>query len=180
MKFYLLAGVVSLTPALIQAADPPIDIKPGLWDITTTLQMSGAPPIPNLDRMAPEQRARIEGMMKNMMGGPRTSTVKSCVTRESIDKAIARASSNGKNECSPKITHMNASVVDLRLDCADSNSQLKSTGDVTIEREDSEHIKGNGDIKTSAANGRTMDTKWSMTGRFVSADCGSVKPSGDQ
>jgi hypothetical protein len=31
-------------------------------------------------------------------------------------------------------------------------------------------------MKTSGANGRTMDMKWSMTGTFVSADCGNVKP----
>src|SRR5438128_510676 len=60
------------------AADQ-FDIKPGLWDITTSMQLSGMPPIPNFDKMTPEQQARVAGAMQNMSG--RAHTTKSCVTR---------------------------------------------------------------------------------------------------
>jgi hypothetical protein len=178
LRSCILLGVLILTPAVFQAADQPFDVKLGLWDFATTVQMSGAPPIPNLDKMPPEQRARIESAMKGMMGSPRTTNVKSCVTKAGIDEAIARANSNNGNKCDPKITSMTASKVELHMDCSDTQ-QMKSTGEITIERESSDRIKGNGSIKT-VSNGRSMDTKWTMTGTFVSSDCGDLKPSGNQ
>ena len=157
------------------AADPVFDVKPGLWDITNTMQMSGMPPIPNLDKMPAEQRARIEGAMKNMAGSPQTTNVKSCVTREGIEKAIARANSNQGNACSTKLVSSSASKVEIHVDCTQEKNNVKSSGDMTVERRDSEHIAGTGALK-STMNGRDMDMKWSMTGAFVSSDCGNVKP----
>jgi hypothetical protein len=172
----LLAMAVALS-ATCWAADPVFDVKPGLWDINNTIQMSGMPPIPNLDQMSPEQRARIEGAMKNMSAAPHTTTVKSCVTKEGIEKALARASSNGKDACSPKLMNMSASKVTMHIDCT-RESGMKTNGDITIVRQSADHFTGTGSMKSSSANGRTMDIKWSMTGTFVSSDCGSVKPSG--
>jgi hypothetical protein len=181
LRSCILPGLLLLlTPAVFQAADQPFDVKLGLWDFATTLQMSGAPPIPNLDKMPPEQRARIEGAMKGMMGGPTTTNVKSCVTRDGIDKAIAKANSNERNKCDPRITSMTASKIEAHFECTDAQQQMKSTGDVTIEREASDRVKGNGAFKTAGPNGRAMDMKWTMTGTFVSADCGDLKPSGKQ
>ena len=156
------------------AADT-FDIKPGLWDIATTIQMSGLPPIPNLDKMTPEQRARIEGAMKNMAGG-QTNTTKSCVTKEGIEKAIAQASSRDNNQCKPKLVSLTSSKVQLHIECAQEKGEMKSNGDMTIERRDAEHFTGTGAIKSTGANGRAMDMKWSMNGTFVSSDCGTVKP----
>src|SRR5579864_7815284 len=107
----ILALVVLLCPMVSGAADQSLDIKPGLWDVASTVQMSGLPPIPNLDQMTPEQRARIEAAMKGMAGSPRTTTVKSCVTREVIEQAIAKASSTQTNTCAPKLVSASASKV---------------------------------------------------------------------
>jgi hypothetical protein len=164
-----------LCPLASRAADQVFDIKPGLWEFATTVQMNGMPPIPNLDQMTPEQRARIEGAMKNM-NGPRTTTMKSCVTREGIEKAIASANSTKSNSCNPKLVTASASKVQLHIDCSQETGDMKSGGDITIERRDSEHFTGAGAMKSTGGNGRGMDMKWSMTGTFVSSDCGSVKP----
>ena len=177
MRNILVLGVL-LCPMSSWAADQALDIKPGLWDIANTVQMSGLPPIPNLDQMSPEQRARIEGAMKNMAGSPRTSTVKSCVTKEGIEKAIADANSTKTNTCAPKLVSASASKVELHIDCTQEKGAMKSNGDMTIERRDSEHFTGTGAMKSTGANGRVMDMKWSMTGTFVSSDCGNVKPAG--
>lgn len=167
-------GIALLCPLGAWAADQPFDIRPGLWSITSTVQISGLPPIPNLDQMTPEQRARVEAMMKNMAGG-HTNTTKSCVTRQSIDKAIADASSNRNATCAPKLMNVTDAKVQMHIDCT-QNGETKSTGDINIERQDAEHFKGNGAIKSSGANGRVMDMKMTMNGVFVSSDCGSVKP----
>jgi hypothetical protein len=174
----ILVLVVLWCPMASWAADQAFDIKPGLWDIASTVQMSGLPPIPNLDQMSPEQRARIEAAMKNMAGSPRTNTVKSCVTKEGIEQAIAKANSTKTNTCAPRLVSASASKVELHIDCTQEKSAMKSNGDMTIERRDSEHFAGTGGMKSTGANGRTMDMKWSMTGTFVSSDCGNVKPAG--
>ena len=173
----ILVQVVLLCPVACWAADQAFDVKPGLWEITSSVQMSGMPPIPNLDQMSPEQRARIEGAMKNMAGKPNTNTVKSCVTKEGIEKAIADASSTKNNTCAPKLVSASASKVELHIDCTQT-AGMKSTGDMKIERQDSEHFSGSGAMKSTGGGGRTMDMKWSMTGTFVSSDCGNVKPAG--
>jgi hypothetical protein len=38
----------------------PLDVKTGLWESTTVMNMGGLPPIPQemLDKMTPEQKAR--------------------------------------------------------------------------------------------------------------------------
>jgi hypothetical protein len=157
-----------------------LDIKPGLWDLTTTVQMSGAPTgmpaMPNLDKLPPEQRARIEAAMKGMSGTPQKT--QSCVTKEGIDKAIADANSRKNNVCTSKVVSASSSKVEIHMECTPEKSDAKTTGDFTVERVDSDHFKGTGAMKSAGANGRPMDMRWSMTGAFVSADCGNVKPAG--
>lgn len=175
MRTSILLGLALIYPAACWAADIPFDVKPGLWNMSTTVQVSGMPPIPNLDQLSPEQRARIESAMKGMSG--HTMTTKSCVTKDSIEKAIAKANNNGKSSCSTKIVSSSASEIKIHVGCVpESGAGVKTDGDITIDRLDSEHIKGSGAMKSSTANGRTMDTKWSMTGAFASSDCGDVKP----
>jgi hypothetical protein len=118
---------VLLFPMMSWAADQPIDIKPGLWEITMTSQTSGVPPIPNLDQMTPEQRARIEAAMKGL-AGPRTTTARKCITRDDIQKAIAEASSGKNNSCSPKLVSSSASKLVLRVDCSSDRRDTKSSG----------------------------------------------------
>jgi Protein of unknown function (DUF3617) len=175
MRLTVLCAIVLLGSFACLASDQ-FDVKPGLWNVTSTMEMSGMPPIPNLDQMTPEQRARVEAAMKNMAGAPHTNTAKSCITKEGIEKAIAKANSNQNNSCSPKLVSMTPSKVLLHIDCTRESSDMKSNGDMTIERVDSEHFKGSGAMQMAGARGRTMNMKWSMTGVFVSSDCGSLKP----
>jgi hypothetical protein len=70
----------------------PLDIKPGLWEFTSTNLVTGLPAMPPdvLAKMTPEQRAKIEAAMGARSGGvPRTITHKVCITREKLDKQTA-------------------------------------------------------------------------------------------
>ena len=44
----------------------PLDMKPGLWEITLTVRSSGRPPMPPevVAKLTPEERARIEAKAK--------------------------------------------------------------------------------------------------------------------
>ncbi len=130
---------------------------------------------PNLDKTAPEQRARIEAAMKNM-AGPQSVTAKSCITKESIrETALARITLAPKIRALPSWQKHDVLKVELHMECTQTGD-AKMKGDITIERRDSEHFAGSGAVKTTYSNGRTMDLKMSMTGTFVSSDCGDVKP----
>jgi hypothetical protein len=174
------AGAVAVVSLAFQVrADDikPFDAKVGLWETTSTTEISGMPAMPQipeeqLAKMPPEQRARIEAMMKGRgAGGPRTNTSKSCVTRESLEKAMAF----GQNEesCTRKVISSSSSKQEIHIECTRGKSTM--TGDLTIERQDGEHAKGSMVMK-SAGSERPIDMKMSFTSKWLSADCGDVKP----
>src|SRR5437016_6308024 len=82
MKTALLASVALLCPLASWAADDirPFDAKVGLWESTTTMEMSGLPAMPampkltpeQMSRMPPEARKQLESAMGAGMGAPRT------------------------------------------------------------------------------------------------------------
>jgi hypothetical protein len=60
----------------------PLDIKMGLWESTTTMERCRTPPIPPelLERLTPEQRAKIEEHAKAQQGA-KTTTRKHCIKK---------------------------------------------------------------------------------------------------
>lgn len=157
------------------AAD--LDIKLGLWETSATMQAAGMPnagtmPIPEeaLARMTPEQRSRVEAMRKGRSGGS-PMTTKVCITRESLSSGAAF--SRQQNNCSSKIVSATPGHQQVHVDC--DMEGMKSTGDLTIDRVDAEHTKGQMVMKTSP-QGRPVETKMSFESKWVSADCGNVKP----
>jgi len=61
----------------------PLNVKPGLWESTRTINRAGQMPIPAemLNRLSPEQRARMEERMNaHSAAHSSTSSRKHCVT----------------------------------------------------------------------------------------------------
>jgi hypothetical protein len=181
-------SIVMMCPAAIWAQDiKPIDIKPGLWENTTTSEMSGMsmPAMPaisedQLAKMPPAQRAQVEAMMKGGMGAPRTTTTKACITKEQLTRSIF---DNGDKSCSYKLTNSSSSNQMVHVEC--TRGTTKTAGDLNLDRVDSEHVKGNMLMKTTdsaaaAGRGQNMNIKISFTNKWLGADCGDVKPSGDK
>ena len=181
----ILLASVMMCPVAIWAQDiKPIDVKPGLWENTTTSQISGLS-MPNMPQLTPDQlakmppdaRARLEGMMKGAGGSPQTRTMKACVTREQLSKPMF---GERDNNCSYKLANSSSSSQTIHVECARGNT--KTTGDLTLERVDSEHLKGDmlmkttGDSSTAGSTGQNMTIKLSFSNKFLSSDCGDVKP----
>jgi hypothetical protein len=155
----------------------PFDVKLGLWETTTSTDMSGMamptmPQIPPevLSQMPPEQRARVEAMMKGRGGSPRSMTVKSCITKDTLSRGSAFGQSD--KSCTLTVVSSTATKQVLHMDCTRDNNHM--TGDMTIERVDAEHVKGTSVIKAEGEHAISM--KSSFETKFVSADCGDVKP----
>ena len=178
MRFIHTAAVLVLGAAAASAAEP-LDVKIGLWETTATTQMAGLPnmagaqiPKEALEKMPPEQRARVEAMMKNRVGGGMSPmTTKVCLTRESL--ANAAAFNRQQNNCSTKVVSSSASRQQVHIEC--DQGGMKLAGDFTIERVDAERTKGQMVMK-GAPQGQPFESKMSFESKWLSADCGSVKP----
>src|SRR5262245_30529589 len=72
----LAAGVAAQTA-------PQLNVRTGLWEITTVMSMGGDMPKMDLSQLPPAQREQMEAMMKQMMN-ERKDTSKSCVTQEDL------------------------------------------------------------------------------------------------
>ncbi len=170
MKKTILLGILLAWPLASWAADA-FDIKPGLWEQTTTMEVAGMSAMPQLTpeqlaQMPPAARARLEGMAQ---GGGQTITTKVCHTRESL--ADARSYSRQDASCTSKVTNMTATKVEVHTECT---GRMKSSGDFVVDRVDAEHTKMSGVFKTEGDH--PMSTKMSTSGKWISADCGDVKP----
>lgn len=163
------------------AADiKPLDAKPGLWETKASTEMGGLPKMPAtpslppevLARMSPEQRAQMEAMIKAGAGGaPMVTTTKVCMTRESL--ANPTAFSRVEKSCTPSVVSSSGSKQEIHVEC--NQSGRKMTGDLTVERVDAEHIRGNMVMQGGEAP-REINIKMSFETKWISADCGDVKP----
>jgi len=173
MAKFLLALVVfsSLT---LWAADniTPLNVKEGLWEMTVTHSMSGMPAMPDippdvLAKMPPEQRARMEAMMK---GGPSTDVRKECITKEKLAKNSAF--SNNRGECTRTVVNSTGSKLEVKIHCEEK--QASTDGTLVLETAGSDHVKGTMQSATNA-NGHTMNMNFTFSSKYLGPTCGDVK-----
>src|SRR5690348_7939827 len=120
MKTTTIAFLLALAPLASAQEFKPVDVKPGLWETTMKMDMAGMlarnmPQIPaeRLAQLPPEQRQRIEAMMKG--GSMPPSTSKSCITREMLDKGL---SFHHDNSCTYKVTASSSNSQTMHMDCS--------------------------------------------------------------
>ena len=172
MKTLFAVGIV-LVSSCVWAEDKVVipDVKLGLWESTVTHQMSGMPPIPPeaLARMTPEQQARMEAAMKGRSGHATTSTSKSCMTKEKLEKGATFGEQ--RKECTHSVTNSSRTKADIKFECTEE--QMKVNGTIHYEVVDSENVKGTTEM-TMSGNGHTMNSTSTFTSKWVSANCGDV------
>lgn len=149
-----------------------LDVKTGLWETTVTSEMSGMPGI-DTSKMTPEQRARIEAALKGRGGrGPSTSVVRTCMTKEKLDKmAFHEMAQNSNPSCKTSVVSSSRSVVDMKMECS---GPRKSTGTMHFEAASRESMKGTVKLATGDET-HPMTINLSMTGKWLGDDCGDVK-----
>ena len=175
MVKFLLALVVfsSLT---LWAADniTPLNVKEGLWEMTVTHSMSGMPAMPDippdvLAKMPPDQRARMEAMMK---GGPSTDVRKECITKEKLAKNSAF--SNNRGECTRTVVNSTGSKLEVKIHCEEK--QASTDGTLVLETVGSDHVKGTMQMQSATnANGHTMNMNFTFSSKYLGPACGDVK-----
>jgi hypothetical protein len=157
----LVAVLASVTVALAQDVAPP-PIKMGLWQTETTTTMSGAPDNP---------------MGRAMGGGGRSTVTQGCLTPDTWTKEIRNAQQRRRaGECTQ--SNLQQDGHKLTYDEVCSNQGGYSTN-IHFEMlfDDPENGHGSMDMKTSgAAFPQGMTMHMTMKSKYLSSDCGSVKP----
>jgi len=169
--FTLCLGVAAVLPSLA-ADDTPLAVKPGLWEMTTDSQNSGAPPIPQemLDKMPPEQRAKVEAAIQQSMG-PRHRVDKHCVTQAEIDKGFEKMERMSRGDCTQTVASSSSTLREGSFACSGAQT---ATGIYRFEASNPESVVVTWDM-TMANGGKAMKMKIAMLGKWLGADCGSVK-----
>lgn len=145
----------------------PLNVKPGLWETTVSRKMTGEMPIPAgmLDKLSAEQRARLEQRMKSN-SGESTSTSKSCVTKEDLEKSPNFG--QGKGECTYTIQTSTSTEAKGKYTCATEG--MNATGALDIVVVTQESVKGTAH-GTVSGGGHDMQTDSTFTSKWVSANC---------
>jgi hypothetical protein len=144
----------------------PLKMKPGLWEKTVTITRTGAMPIPAemMNRLTPEQRARMEERMKaNSAGHTGTSTDRSCITKEDLEKPI-----NFNKECTWTILESTSTKAKGNVSCESQGMKVNGTGE--FEAPDPEHLKGSMHT-TSTDGGRTMTIDGTFASKWLGTGC---------
>jgi hypothetical protein len=151
------------------------DIKPGLWEVTSVPQVSGEMPIPEeqLQKMTPEQRARVQAAMQSSMGSARKPRVyKECMTPDKIARGLDL--DKGATDASCKRTILASTPSELKLHDECSRPNGKSVTDVHFQVEGTTRMTGKVNIVMSSG-GKSMTVNSSLSGKWLGADCGGIK-----
>lgn len=147
-----------------------LDVKTGLWEMTSSGETTGMPPVPPevMAKMTPEQQARMKAAMAQS-SQPHTNKV--CVSEKSLQRGFNLNTPKEAN-CKRDVLTSTSRQVDVRMECI---GETKMNGTFHIEAVDRQTLRGNFDMVMSRDT-NTMTMKRTLQGKWLGSDCGSVKP----
>ena len=155
--------------SIVFAQAPALDVKMGLWELTSKVTMGGQMPF-DTSKLSPEQRAQVEASLKSSMG-THTTVNKTCMTKEKFDKSNFMSDMPGMT-CTQTITTNTRSTLEASGVCTGG------TGSMTMQmRFDAQSPTAvTGTMKgASTSAGKTLTTDATISGKWLGADCGSTK-----
>jgi len=175
----LVACVLALSGATVQAQQP--HIRPGLWE--ETIKFKTDDPRANaameqmqqrLAAMPPEQRAQMEKMMAGhgIGMGPGGNTMRVCVTKEQIARGFHP---EDKGHCTRNKVSTSGNVTSFEFACQGEGSATSITGHGTF-TETSDTAFAVATVADTVSQKGTRHIESNIAGKFVSSDCGDVKP----
>lgn len=140
-KMILLAAI-SLAATVVVADDlQPLNVKPGLWQVTTTTTIQG-------------------------MGAPMTQNYKSCVTKENVTKYPFP---DRDNECKYNVESSTGTHMEVSGNCLYPSGQ-KAEFKIQLNVIDAEDVQGNGHANIVDPQYQ-MHGEYSGKGKWISATC---------
>jgi hypothetical protein len=159
-------GCCCVTP-LAAAADK-LDVKPGLWEITSTHQITGIPPMPKewQEKVTPEQRAAMEtAFKKEAEKGPQTDTDRECITKEKVEQPFDVGDTK---DCTQKVVRTTRTTQEVHLSC---NGEYKGNGVLRVTTPTPETMTGTLELQLGEGKD-AMKVNSTLKGRWLGPDCG--------
>ncbi len=179
MKLHPVLAVAAAAPlALACLGASAQSIKPGLWEHSFTMKsQSGqmekgmADMHKQLAEMPPAQRQQIEKMMaqQGVGMGAQTNTTKVCISPE--DAARLDLPQPG-GHCKQEITQRSGSTMKFKFSCAGQHP-TSGEGEITFTSPTAYSSKS---VVNSTVQGKPERMTMDQTGKWLSADCGTIKP----
>jgi len=167
----VLPAMISFTLVAISASGQVAPIKPGLWQIQMERETNGqkSPDMSErLKNMPPERRAQVEAAMKQRGIENGGNTVKVCQTREMLDPTKFV---NPLPDC--KTTYSSRTNSSWKSHTSCSQNRLESDSEIIFAGPESYTVKTTSTLQSA---GQTKTTHMTSTGKWLSADCGDIKP----
>lgn len=153
----------------------PLDVKMGLWQITsttTTTGMIGLPP-DMAAQLTPEQRAKFEAAVSNGGNGkPKTITYKSCLRdkKELSEDPFSSLESHPEIECEKKSVKSTSTDVEVSGECTAKEMDAKGDFHISFHAANSEHVIGTGQSNMTVS-GRSMKSDLKYDIKWLGATC---------
>ena len=176
---YALAALAVACPAVASAQS----MKPGLWEITHKTQGAAGSQMADaqakmqkdMANMSPEQKKMVqEAMAKHgvQMGGGAggAMSIKTCMTREMIEKNQVPQQ---KGDCKQTSQSKSGNTMKFTVQC--TNPPSTAEGQVTYQGSEAYTMKM---VVNSKVDGRPQTMNMESSGKWLSADCGAIKPPG--
>lgn len=157
--------VIALLVSGTAAYADPLDVKPGLWEVTTT---TGMPPV-DTSRMTPEQKARFEAAMRAREAqGPRAKVRKSCMTKEKLEREPF--GEKDQEHCTHTVISNTRTHWESKMRC----TRPERVGTFSIEAVSRERIKGAVQINASDEKNK-MVVHVTFEGKWLGSNCGDTR-----
>jgi hypothetical protein len=153
-------------------------LTPGLWENTISVSTQGGPagnPMAQMQerlaKLPPERRKQVEAMLAQQgvgVGGG-GQAVRICITPEMAARDESPAQQQG---CTRTAFERSGNVMRFKFECA---GPPPSSGDGEFTYLSTKEWKGKVST-TTTRKGQPMSGSTTMSGRWLAADCGNVKP----
>ncbi len=165
-------------------------LKPGLWEVSNSMKTSSgemekgmAQMQAQMAAMTPEQRKMMEGMMAKQgvgvaagagagagagVGGPGAMLVKMCITKEMAERNEV---GGREGDCKSSYSPRTGNTMKYSFTCA--NPPSSGQGEFTFVGADAYRSKL---TMTSTRGGKPEKMDMDGQGKWLAADCGSIKP----
>ena len=164
-------------------------IRPGLWEVQVTMpgRPAGMPSMAKhiemmkqqMASMPPEQRQEIQKAIDQMSASGTEFTAdgmrtKQCVTKEQIAKFMLPQQRTAEG-CTQTMSRVGGNEAKVNMQC----TQPPMTVDAVFKRENEKSYRFESTSKITGPGGQTITQKGSGTGKWLSDNCGNVKPASD-
>ena len=179
MNARLRVSAALATTLLAVTAQAQSHLRPGLWEETVTSKTDNAQANAAMEQMkqrlaamSPEQRAAMEKAMGGhaLPGSGAPNVIRVCITKEQAERSFAP---DGNGRCTRTNVSTSGSTTKFDFACQSAHGTVTGHGAFTAMGDSAFAVSSSADTVSPKM---TMHIQSDVAGKFISTDCGDVKP----